>query len=125
MYDFHKLILYAALGIFGISLLIPGLIEIFKHPPGSRGLLPTTINGNNQFRTLNGMMAGIGVVALWAVYNLDQARVVVRMLGVILLMVVLARFYSFIVDGFTGAMALLYFVIEVVLTILFLAWPPR
>lgn len=66
----HKLILYGLLGLLGASLVIPGLIEMLKQQPGIPGLAPVTPDAKNQFRALNGMMVGVGIIALWACLDL-------------------------------------------------------
>ena len=121
----HKLILYGSLGFLGLSLVLPGLVEMFKSQPGSAsGLIPETIAANNQLRALNGMMLGIGVLALWACYDLEGSRVLVLIVGGLLVPIVIARLYSVLVDGYPGLMTLLYLAIEACLCSVFLLWPP-
>ena len=121
----HKTALYLALGFVGISLIIPGLIEIFKPHPGSTGLILETIDAKNQLRALNAMMTGIGCMAIWACTDLVHSRNLVLSLGGILMMVVIARIYSSMVDKFPGTMTWVYTVIELLLSQLFLIWPPH
>ena len=120
----HKLVLFASLGFLGISLVIPGLIEIFKLQAGSPGLLPETVNAKNQLRALNGLMTGLGFLALWACVDLERSRILVLALGGILLLVVIARFYSFFADGSPGLMTWVYGIIELLLAVIFIVWPP-
>ena len=120
----HKLVLYASLIFLGLSLAIPGLIEMFKTQQGSSGFLPETIDAKNHFRALNGMMIGVGIIALWACIDLAHSKVLIFMLGCILLLVVTARLYSFIVDGSPGLTTWFYLIIELLLAIIFLTWPP-
>ena len=120
----HKLLLYSSLGFVGISLVIPGLIEIIKTQPGSPGLVPETMDAKNQFRALNGMMSGIGLMALAACIELEKARFLVLALGGILLLVFAARMYSIIIDGNPGSMTIVYATVELLLAIIFLMWPP-
>lgn len=120
----HKLLLYASLGFLGISLVVPGLIEIIKNQPGSAGLTPDTIDAKNQFRALNGMMTGIGLLALAACFDLEKARYLVLALGGILLLVFMARMYSILTDGLPGLMTGVYAAVELLLAIIFLMWPP-
>ena len=120
----HKLLLYSSLGFVGISLVIPGLIEIIKTQPGSPGLVPETIDAKNQFRALNGMMTGIGLMALAACFELEKARFLVLALGGILLLVFAARMYSIIIDGLPGFMTTVYAAIELSPAIIFIVWPP-
>ena len=120
----HKLLLYSSLGFVGISLVIPGLIEIIKTQPGSPGLVPETMDAKNQFRALNGMMTGIGLMALAACIELEKARFLVLALGGILLLVFAARMYSIIIDGNPGLMTIVYATVELLLALIFLMWPP-
>ena len=120
----HKLILYGSLAFLGISLVIPGLIEMFKLQPGSPGLLAETTDAKNQLRALNGLMTGLGFLALWACVDLERSRILVLALGGILLLVVIARFYSFFADGSPGLMTWVYGIIELLLAVIFIVWPP-
>ncbi len=120
----HKLVLLASLGFLGLSLVIPGLMEMFKLQPGSSDLLPETVSAKNQLRALNGMMTGFGFLALWACVDLEHSRILVLALGIMLLLVVIARFYSFFVDGLSDLMSWVYVIIELLLAIVFITWPP-
>jgi len=120
----HKIVLYGLLGFLGISLVFPGLIALFKSPPGGPDLLLNTTDAQNQFRALHGMMAGVGILALWACLDIENARTLVLGLGVIMAMLAVARGYSLIVDGVPGAISLVYLVTEVALALAFLVWPP-
>ncbi len=120
----HKLVLYALLGFLGISLLFPGLIELFKAQPGNSDFLLTTTDARNQFRALHGMMAGLGILALWACLDLEGSRIIVLGLGVIMAMLVIARGYSMFMDGLPGMMSLVYLAAELALALVFLLWPP-
>ena len=120
----HKLVLYALLGSLGVSLLLPGLMELFKVQPGSSDLVLTTTDARNQFRALHGMMAGLGILAFWACLDIEGSRSLVLGLGVIMAMLVIARGYSIIVDGIPGKMSMVYFVTELALALVFLLWPP-
>lgn len=121
----HKIILYSALGFLGFCLIIPGLIEIFKNPPGGSGLVTETIDAKNQLRALNGMMTGIGFIALYACAYLENSRVLVLALGWLLLMVAAARIYSLFIDGCCSLTSWLYLAVEFSLALLFLLWPPK
>ena len=90
----HKLVLYALLGFLGISLVFPGVMELFKVQPGSSDFMLTTTDARNQFRALHGMMAGLGILALWACLDIESSRGLVLWLGVIMAMLVIARGYS-------------------------------
>jgi hypothetical protein len=120
----HKLVLYALLGFLGISLVFPGLMELFKVQPGSSDFMLTTTDARNQFRALHGMMAGLGILALWACLDIESSRGLVLWLGVIMAMLVIARGYSILVDGMPGIMSLVYLVVELALAMVFLLWPP-
>ena len=120
----HKLVLYSSLRFVGISLVIPGLIEIIKTQPGSPGLVPETRAAKNQFRALHGMMTGIGLMALAACIELEKARFLVLSLEWILLLVFAARLYSIIIDGLPEFMSGVYASLELLLAIIFLIWPP-
>ena len=120
----HKLVLYGLLGFLGISLLLPGLMELFKIQPGGSDLVLTNTDARNQFRALHGMMAGLGILAFWACLNIEGARSLVLGLGVIMATLVVARGYSILVDGIPGTMSMVYFVTELALALVFLLWPP-
>jgi len=117
----HKLILYLSLGFLAISLIIPGLIEMFKTFPNA---LPVPADTRNQLRALNGMMTGVGFMALWACLDIDHSRLLIVTLGGVLLLVVIARIYSCLVDGFPELVSWFYLGIEMLLAVLFLKWPP-
>lgn len=120
----HKLVLYGLLGVLGLSLLLPGIMEMFKGQPGTSGMLLNTVDARNQFRALHGMMAGIGIIALWACVDLANARTLVQGLGVIMAMLVVARVYSLLEDGIPDTASWLYLGIEMLLAVVFLFWPP-
>jgi len=120
----HKLVLYAALLFVGISLIVPGLLEIIKTQAGIPGLIPETAAAKNQFRALHGMMLGLGLLAIWACMDLVNAKNLVMAIGLVLLLVALARIYSFWNDGSPGVAAWLYAALELLLAGLFMLWPP-
>ena len=120
----HKLILYTGLGILGVSLLFPGLVGIFKSDIGAAWLVAENIDARNHLRALNAMMAALGVLALWACYDLETSRSIVVALGVIMAFLVIARVYSIVIDGMPGLMTNIYLAVETLLAALFLAWPP-
>jgi len=120
----HKLLLYGLLGFLGISLLLPGLVELFKVQPGSSDMVLTTTDARNQFRALHGMMAGLGILAFWACLDIEGSRNLVLGLGVIMAMLVMSRGYSIVVDGMPGTMSMVYLVVELTLALVFLLWPP-
>ncbi len=120
----HKLILYGLLGLLGLSLLLPGLWEMFRSEPGTTGLTAANTPGRNQWRGLNGMLVGLGVLALWACWNLEQSRSLVLALGVVLAGVAVARLVSLWLDGWPGTAALVYLGAELTMATVFLLWPP-
>ena len=120
----HIGILYTSLVVFGVSLLLPGLIEIGKADPGAPGILATSVAGRNQLRALHGMMVGIGIMALWACVNLEQSRILVLALGIIVLVAALARLYSMAVDGIPSTMTLAYLFVELLFGGVFLLMSP-
>jgi Domain of unknown function (DUF4345) len=120
----HKALLYGLLGFLSISLVLPGLVELCKSQPGSPGLVPSSLDAKNQFRALQGMMVGVGALALWACLDLEHARMLVLALGVVMSVLVAARLYSLMVDGMPGFMTLIYLAVEGGMAVAFLIWPP-
>ena len=120
----HKIVLYLALGFLAFSLIVPGLIEIFKAQAGNTKLIPASLEAKNQLRALNGMMVGVGCIAIWACIELEHSRDLVLALAGILLIVVNTRLYSSMIDGFPDLMTCVYTIIEIILALLFLLWPP-
>ncbi len=120
----HKLLLRGLLGFLGISLVVPGVVELFAVLPGNADLMPIGTDGKNQYRALHGMMAGLGVLALWACFDIVHARALVQGLGLIMALLVAARAFSIVVDGVPGPASLLYLLTELTLAIIFLRWPP-
>ncbi len=121
----HKLVLYAALLFVGISLVVPGLMEVIKTQAGIPGLVPETTAAKNQFRALQGMMLGLGLLALLACLDLCNAKTLVMAVGLVLLTVALARIYSFWSDGSSGVVVWIYAALELLFAGLFLLWPPN
>ena len=70
------------------------------------------------------MMAAFGMLALWACWDLERSRMLVMGLGLVLLVVVIARLYSILVDGPPGTISVTYLGIEAVFSAVFLFWPP-
>jgi Domain of unknown function (DUF4345) len=120
----HKLILYGSLVLLSISLIIPGVMLMFNQQLGHPGLMVQTLDGRNQLRALYGMMTGIGLIALWACFQLERSRSLVMALGIIMALLVVARLYSIVVDGRPGLVTLSYLGVELLLTAVFLIWPP-
>ena len=117
-------VLYCLLGLLGVSLVFPGLAGTFRPGIGHTWLIAESADARNHLRGLNAMMAGLGMVALWACWDLESSRQIVLGLGVVLAVIVVARLYSLLIDGLPGATTLTYLVIEVLLAAVFLLWPP-
>ena len=120
----HKIVLWGLLGLLGLSLLVPGLMNVARKDEGTAWLIAETVDAKNHLRALNAMMAALGLVALWACWDLERARLAVIGLGVVMAALVVARAYSIVVDGWPSTMTLVYLAVEVVMATLFLAWPP-
>ena len=116
----HQTILYSLLVFLGASLLLPGLSGIFKRSIGSTSLVAEDVDAHNHLRALNGMMAALGMIALWACWDLQSARSLVQALGVLMVVLVPARIYSMAVDGMPGMTTRLYLGAEAVLGTVFL-----
>jgi hypothetical protein len=121
---FHRLVLYALLSLVGLSLAIPGLVGILKPRVGQSSLAAESLEGKNQLRAVNAMMGALGVIALWACVDLVRFRYLVKALGVVMLLVVIARVYSLIVDGLPNRPFFVYLAVEAVAGLVFLMWPP-
>lgn len=120
----HRIILYSLLGVLGVSLTIPGLRETFGQSAGKMWLAGATADAKNHLRALNGMMTALGIIALWAMVDLQHARLLVMALGVVMAGVVIARIYSMMVDGVPGPMTWVYLGFEVAMAIVFVGWAP-
>jgi hypothetical protein len=120
----HRVILTACLGLLGLSLLIPGLLNVLRPGTGTPGLVATNADAANHVRALNGMMAAIGATALWACLDLPRARQLVLALGMLMTALVLARAYSIAVDGMPGMATRLYLAVELMFGLVFLGWAP-
>jgi hypothetical protein len=120
----HALTLYVLLSLLGVSLIIPGVMGVFRLSEGSRWLFAETVDAKNHLRALNGMMTALGIVALWACWNINEARELVIALGLVMVTLVVARLYSMVVDGLPGGLTMLYFIVEVLMATIFLIWPP-
>lgn len=120
----HKIVLYAGLGLLGLGLVIPGLLELIRAKTGTVFLVAENLEARNHLRALNGMMAGMGVAALLICLNLEAMRWPVIGLGIIMVGVVVGRVYSIAIDGNPGATSLFYLGTDIVFAALFLLWPP-
>jgi len=120
----HKIVLLGLLGLLGVSLLVPGVMNVVRKGEGTVWLVAETIDAKNHLRALNAMMAALGAIALWACWDLERARLAVIGLGVVMAALVLARVYSIAVDGWPGPTTLIYLAIESAMAAVFLVWPP-
>ncbi|HEY4635958.1 MAG TPA: DUF4345 family protein [Rhodospirillales bacterium] len=78
----HKIVLWGLLGLLGLSLLVPGLMNVARKDEGTVWLIAETVDAKNHLRALNAMMAALGLIALWACWDLERARLAVIGLGV-------------------------------------------
>lgn len=120
----HMSVLYALLSMLGLSLIFPGLAGVFRPKIGSTWLIAEKADAKNHLRGLNAMMTALGMVALWACWDLEGSRLLVLALGVVMAALVVARLYSWLIDGPPGATSHTYLVIEALLAAVFLLWPP-
>jgi hypothetical protein len=120
----QKLLLWASLSVLGVSLLVPGLLNVLRSGTGTPGLTATSPDAANHVRALNAMMAAVGAGALGACWDLARARPLVLALGMIMAALVLARLYSLVVDGMPGPATKLYLAIELLFALIFLLWAP-
>ena len=122
----HTVVLYGTLAFVGLSLVIPGLAEMLGAKTGNNTLLAASSPAaKSHLRCLDAMMAGVGFVAFWACWDLQNSRRLVIALGLVFALVAIARVYSFIVDGAPDRKTTLYFGVELALAAILLAWPPR
>ena len=112
----------ALLLLFGLSLLVPGISEMFRFVAFEYNT--ETISQANQHRALHGMMAGLGLLACIACFSLERARLLVLGLGLTLLLVMAGRIYSLAYDGIPSGLTLFYLFVEACLALIFLLFPP-
>ncbi len=120
----HMAVLYSLLGLLGLSLIGPGLAGAFRPGIGRTWLIAEAPDARNHLRGLNAMMAALGMIALWACWDLENSRKLVLALGVVMAVLILTRLYSLLVDGAPGSTTLVYLGVEVLLCGVFLGWPP-
>ena len=65
-----------------MSLVIPGVVGMFKPGIGRTWLVAENVDAKNHLRALNAMMAALGAVALYACWDLERSRLLVLALGV-------------------------------------------
>jgi hypothetical protein len=97
---------------------------VFRLSEGSKWLFAETVDARNHLRALNGMMTALGLVALWACWDITQARGLVISLGLVMVALVVARIYSMMIVGLPGSLTMLYLIVEVLMATVFLTWPP-
>ena len=117
-------VLYALLVLLGFGLVGPGLVGVFGPKLGRTWLIAEKADAKNHLRGLNAMMTALGMVALWACWDLENSRLLVLVLGVVMAALVVARLYSLLIDGPPGSTTLTYLAAEVLLAVVFLFWPP-
>ena len=120
----HQVILYVSLVFLGLSLVVPGLMDTLRRATGSKWLIAANVDAKGHLRGLSGMMTAIGAIALWACWDLPNARPLVEALGAVMVFVAAARIYSMVVDGSPNLTGQLYLGVEATLGAVFLAWPP-
>ncbi len=120
----HKIVLLALLGFLGLSLVVPGVLNVVRKDHGTPWLVAQTVDAGSHLRALNAMMAVVGLAALWACWDLERARLVVLGLGVTMAALVAARLYSIVVDGWPQPTTLVYLAVEAAMAAVFLLWPP-
>lgn len=120
----HKYTLWLLLGFLGLSLVIPGLINMLRPSMEGDVVYTDSISGRNHLRALNAMIAAVGVLAIGACFDINHSRRLVMALGLILLFIVLARAYSLFIDGMPSFSIIVYLLFELIMALVFLLWPP-
>jgi len=120
----HRLMLYTLLAMAAAGLVLPGVINISRSDGGHSDLVAKTADARNHLRGLNGMLAAIGIIALWAMIDIQRSRNLVMALGVVMAGVVLARLFSLIKDGAPAPITWFYLAVEAVMAVVFLGFPP-
>lgn len=115
-----SIVLRVSLLFLGLALLIPGLFHAFFLYPFSHLISPSKIEGINQLRALNGMMAAVGMLCLWCIKDTARKYPVLHGLALILLVVSICRIYSLFMDGISNFLYLGYLGIEIVLAVVLL-----
>ncbi len=117
-------VLYSLLVLLGLSLIGPGLATAFRPRVGLTWLIAETTDAKSHLRGLNAMMAALGMVALWACWDLENARGQVLALGLVMAVLAVTRLYSLLIDGLPDSHTLIYLGLEALLAAVFLGWPP-
>ncbi len=120
----HMAVLYSLLVLLGLSLIGPGLAGAFRPGIGRMWLIADAPDAKSHLRGLNAMMAALGMVALWACWDLENARGQVLALGLVMAVLVVNRLYSLLLDGSPGSHTVIYLGLEALLAAVFLGWPP-
>ena len=120
----HMAVLYSLLVLLGMCLIGPGLTGAFGPRVGRIWLIAEAPDAKSHLRGLNAMMAALGMVALWACWDLKNARGLVLALGLVMAVLVVSRLYSLLLDGPPGSHTIVYLGVEVLLAAVFLGWPP-
>ncbi len=120
----HMAVLYSLLVLLGLSLIGPGLVGAFRPRVGLTWLIAEAPDAKSHLRGLNAMMAALGMVALWACWDLENARGQVLALGLVMAVLVVNRLYSWLLDGSPGSYTVIYLGVEALLAAVFLGWPP-
>jgi len=106
--------------------MVPGLWEVFRHNPGSPGLIAQHVDALNQLRAYNGMMTAVGFMSGVAIINMERNRTLILVLATLLLFLALSRLISLLLDGLPGLVTLTYLIMEVLISvILFVFMPPK
>jgi len=117
-------VLYSLLVVLGLSLIGQGLLGAFRPRIGLTWLIAEATDAKSHLRGLNATTAALGMVALWACWDLENARGQVMALGLVMAVLVATRLYSLLLDGPPGSHTLVYLGLEAVLAAVFLGWPP-
>ncbi len=122
----HKLILYVTLGFLCISLIVPGLWEVFRSAPGHPDLVAQHVDALNQLRAYNGMVAAVGFMSGIATFKIEHNRTLILTLAIIMLFLATSRIISLLIDGIPGLLTLTYIFMESLISvILFVFLPPK
>lgn len=122
----HKLILRLTLFFLCLSLMLPGLWEVFRSAPTQSGLVPQNVDALSQLRAYNGMVAAVGFVAGISIFNLEHNRTLIIALATIMLFIAISRTMSLFLDGVPGLLTFAYIPVELLIGIILLLFlPPK
>jgi len=91
---------------------------------GGDVIFAESIGGKNHLRAVNAMMAAVGILAILACIDIKHSRQRLKGLCILLFFLVFARTYSIIVDGMPSYDIIVYLLIELIMAMVFLLWPP-